>query len=100
MALVAATIWAGGRRAFALAGVLAGLAAATRYTAGLAIVLPLVLALHGEGRRRRVLALAAGSIVAFGGVLALAGHPQQYVQGLAFLGGPAGPQYRPPLGLV
>jgi hypothetical protein len=104
MAFVAAATWAGGRaasrRAFLLAGVLSGLAAATRYTAGLVAVVPLVLALLGEDRWRRAAAVVAGSAVAFVGVVALAGHPGDYAQGLAFLGGRANQQYGTPIGLV
>ena len=104
MAFVAAATWAGlragSRRAFVLAGVLAGLAAATRYTAGLVLVVPLVMALYGGDRRARLLAAAAGSAAAFAAVVALGGHPAEYVQGLAFLGGRAGQQYGTPIGLV
>jgi hypothetical protein len=123
MTLVAAAIWAGrraaSRRAFLLAGALAGLAAATRYTAGVVVVFVLVTALYGEDRPRRlrerrssirrifadcltdVLAVLAGSAIAFGAVVAMGGHPLQYVQGLAFLGGRAGQQYGGmPLGLL
>jgi Dolichyl-phosphate-mannose-protein mannosyltransferase len=99
-AFVAAAIWAGGRRSFLLAGVVSGLAAATRYNAGLVALVPLVLALLGEDRWRRAAAVAAGSAVAFAGVVALAGHPADYVRGLAFLGGRAAQQYGTPIGLV
>lgn len=104
MALVAAAIWAGARaagpRGFLLAGVLAGMAAATRYTAGLVAVVPLAMALLGDDRWRRAAAVAGGSAVAFAGVVALAGHPADYVRGIAFLGGRAGQQYGTPIGLV
>jgi hypothetical protein len=104
MAFVAAAIWAGARagsaRAYVLAGLLAGLAAATRYTAGLVAVVPLALALLGEDRWRRAAAVVAGSAVAFVGVVGLAGHPADYGRGLAFLGGRAGQQYGTPIGLV
>jgi hypothetical protein len=104
MAFVAAAIWAGSRaasrRAFLLAGLLAGLAAATRYPAGLVAIVPLLLALFGEDRRGRLGAVAAGSGAAFVVVVALAGHPADYFQGLAFLGGRAGQQYGTPIGLV
>jgi len=104
MAFVAAAIWAGARaaspRAFLLAGVLAGLAAATRYTAGLVAVVPLALALLSEDRWRRAAAVVAGSAAAFLGVVGLAGHPTDYARGLAFLGGRAGQQYGTPIGLV
>jgi Dolichyl-phosphate-mannose-protein mannosyltransferase len=104
MALVAAAIWAGARaasrRAFLLAGVLAGLAADTRYTSGLVAVVPLVMALFGADRRGRALAVVAGSAVAFAAVVALGGHPVEYLQGLAFLGERASQQYGTPIGLV
>lgn len=100
LGFVAAAIWAAGRRSLPLAGVLSGLAAATRYTAGLVAIVPLVLALYGDGRWRRVGSVVAGSAVAFFGVLALAGHPGDYLQGLAFLGGRATQQYGTPIGLV
>jgi Dolichyl-phosphate-mannose-protein mannosyltransferase len=104
MAFVAAAIWAGdraaGARGFLLAGVLAGLAAGTRYTAGLVAVVPLALALLGDDRWRRAATVLAGSAVAFAGVVALAGHPADYVRGLAFLGGRATQQYGTPIGLV
>jgi hypothetical protein len=104
-ALVAAAIWAGrraaSRRAFLLAGALCGLAAATRYTAGVVAVFVLVMVLYGEDRRGRALAAAGGSAAAFAGVVALGGHPLQYLQGLTFLGGRASQQYAAlPIGLV
>jgi hypothetical protein len=99
-AFVAAAIWAAGRRAFLAAGVLSGLAAATRYNAGLVALVPLAVALLGEERWRRAAIVAAGSAVAFAGVVALAGHPADYVRGLAFLGGRATGQYGTPIGLV
>jgi hypothetical protein len=104
MAFVAAAIWAGARagstRGFLLAGALAGLAAATRYTAGVVAIVPLALALLGQARWRRAAAVGAGSAVAFVAVVGLAGHPADYVRGLAFLGGRAGQQYGTPIGLV
>jgi Dolichyl-phosphate-mannose-protein mannosyltransferase len=105
MTLVAAAIWAGrraaSRRALLLAGSLAGLAAATRYTAGVVVVFVLVTALYGEDRPRRLLAVLAGSAIAFVAVVAMGGHPLQYIQGLAFLGGRAGQRYGGmPLGLL
>jgi MFS family permease len=96
-ALVAAAIWAGWRattrRWFLAAGALAGLAAATRYTAGLALVFPLVLVAYGEDRRARALSVLTGSAVAFTAVVAAEGHPLQLLQGLSFLGGRASQQY-------
>ena len=104
MAFVAAATWAGARaaswRGFLLAGALAGLGAATRYPAGLVAIVPLVLALLGSERWRRLAAVVAGSALAFVAAVAIAGHPTDYLQGLAFLGGRAGQQYGTPIGLV
>lgn len=105
MAFVAAAIWAGqratSRRAYLLAGILAGLAAATKYTAGIVAVYPLVMVLYGEDRRGRAAAVLTGSVLTCAAVVALGGHPVQYLQGLAFLGGRAGQQYGGmPLGLL
>lgn len=105
MALVAAATWAGlraqRRRGLLLAGVLSGLAAATRYTSGLVVVVPLVVALYAaEDRPARVGAVAAGSAVPFAAVMALGGHPVEYLQGLLFLGGRASQDYGTPIGLV
>lgn len=97
MALVAAAIWAGARAAsrpgFLLAGVLCGLAAATKYTAGAVAIFPLLGALYEEDRWGRALAVLGGALLGFGGVLASAGHPLQYVQGLNFLADRAAQRY-------
>jgi hypothetical protein len=105
-ALVAAAMWQGGRAAtrsgFVMAGLLCGLAAAAKQTAGVVVVFPLVLILlGGQDRRGRVLSLVAGSTAGFAGVVALAGHPGDYLRGLAFLGTRAGQRYGDlPLGLI
>ncbi len=85
-AALAAGVRARGPRGFALAGALAGLAAAAKYTGGLALV-P-VLALAWPAGRRAAAAALAGSAVAFAvpGLVMLA-HPTAYLQGIAFLGG-------------
>jgi Dolichyl-phosphate-mannose-protein mannosyltransferase len=93
MALAGAAMWMGrraaSRRPFLFTGVLCGLAAATKYTAGVVVVFPLVLALYEEDRRGRVLALFGGASLAFGVVFSLAGHPAEYLHGVAFLAGRA-----------
>lgn len=103
-AFAAAAIWASsraaGRRGFLLAGLLSGLAAATRYTAGVVVLVPLVMLLFGQDRQARALATLAGSAVAFAVLVALGGHPVQYLQGLEFLGGRAGEPYGTPIGLL
>jgi hypothetical protein len=105
MALVASALWtgqrAGSRRAFLLSGVLCGLAAATKYPAGLVAVFPIVMASHEEDRRGRMLSVLAGSCLALGAVFALAGQPLHYLQGLAFLAGRARAPYGDlPIGLL
>jgi 4-amino-4-deoxy-L-arabinose transferase-like glycosyltransferase len=104
-ALVAAAVWLGlkaeSRRGFLSAGLLCGLAAATKYTSGLVLVFPLVLILFGEDRTGRTAAALAGSVLAFAGVVALAGHPLEYLQGLTFLGERASKGYGDvPIGFV
>jgi len=88
-ALVTAALWAGQRaetrRWFALAGVLAGLAAASKYTGGAALVYVLARALTGADRRASVLASVGGCAAAFLAVMAPAGHLRDYWDGLGFL---------------
>jgi len=90
-AFVAAAIWAGQRaetrRWFALAGVLAGLAAASKYTGGAVLVYVLAAALIGPDRRASVLASVGGCAGAFLVVMAPAGHLRDYWDGLGFLFG-------------
>ena len=97
MAMAAAALWAAlrasGPRGYALAGALCGLAAATKYTAGVALVFVLALGLLGEDRWRRSIAAVTGSAVPFLAVMASAGHPGEYLQGLVFLSGRAGGTY-------
>lgn len=105
MALVALTLWAGqraaGRGGFLLAGVVCGLAAATKYTSAAAAVYLVVLVLAGPDRWRRLVAAAGGAALAFTAVFVPAGHPLDFLRGLAFLGGRAGQEYAGlPLGLV
>jgi 4-amino-4-deoxy-L-arabinose transferase-like glycosyltransferase len=98
MAFEAAAFWAALRasrgRGYALAGALCGLAAATKYTAGSALVFVLALALLGDDRWRRSLAGLAGAALTFIGAMASAGHPLQYLDGLAFLSGRASGTYQ------
>lgn len=103
-ALVAATllagVGAGSRRGFATAGVLAGLAAAAKYTGGLSLVYVLVMALQSPDRRGNLLSAVAGAAAAFGlpGLIMLV-HPRDYLGGLVFLGGRGYAQsYGTPLG--
>lgn len=105
MALVALTFWAGqragGRGGFLLAGVVCGLAAATKYTSAAAAVYLVVLVLAGPDRWGRLVAAAGGAAIAFAAVFVPATHPLDYLRGLAFLGGRAGQEYAGlPLGLV
>jgi len=79
---------AGRVRAFAAAGALCGLAAATKYTGGLVIVFVLAMALQSGDRRRTVSASLIGAALAFAIPSAVALlHPAAYGAGLAFLGG-------------
>ena len=90
-AFVAGGLWAGQRaetrRWFALAGVLAGLAAASKYTGGAALVYVLARALTGAGRRASALAAVGGCAAAFLVVMAPASHLREYGDGLGFLVG-------------
>ena len=93
---------AAGALGFAAAGTFCGLAAATKYTGGLAIVFVLAMALQSDQRRRMVTASLAGALIAFAIPLAIALlHPAEYASGLAFLGGRGfGYHYGTPLGWV
>jgi hypothetical protein len=101
-ALAAASLWLALRAktpaAFAVAGLAAGLAAATKYTAGAVLVFVLVLALLEGGERRdraaAALAAVAGAALPVAGLLVTGGHLPEYVRGLAFLGGRAGASYQ------
>jgi hypothetical protein len=91
-ALVAAATWtaqrAAGRRSFALAGALAGVAAATKYTAGAVLAYVLWQALAGPDRRGRAGVAVLGATLAGAVLLApQAGHWRDYWEGLAFLVG-------------
>src|SRR5262249_57580547 len=87
---------------FAAAGALCGLAAATKYTGGLAIVFVLAMALQSDQRWRMVTGSLAGALFAFATPSAIALlHPADYASGLAFLGGRGfGYHYGTPLGWV
>jgi 4-amino-4-deoxy-L-arabinose transferase-like glycosyltransferase len=105
-ALVAAALWAAlranGPRGILVAGALCGLAAAAKYSGGVALVAVFVLAFTGEERRRRVQMAVLGALVAFavpGSIMLL--HPVEYLGGLAFLGGNAyGVHHQVPIGLI
>lgn len=104
-AFVAAAIWAGlqgaTRPASVLAGVLCGLAGATKYTAGLVLVLPLAMVIGERDWQGRALATVAGAAIAFVAVVAVVGHPLEQLQGLTFLAGRAGQKYADlPIGIV
>lgn len=106
MLLVAGTVWAtvrmdGDRSAFE-AGFLCGLAGATKYIGGLAIVLPLLVALiGGEARLRRAGLVLTGSAVGFAmPFLPLLDHLGDYVGGLHFLAGRSAGSYGGSIGLV
>jgi 4-amino-4-deoxy-L-arabinose transferase-like glycosyltransferase len=93
-ALVAASMWAGLRgrtpAGFAVAGVLAGLAAAAKYTGGLVLLVGLAAAWSLPDRRRLVTSAIVGAAVAFAlPCLVVVLHPGDYLYGLAFLGGNA-----------
>jgi len=93
---------AGAALGFAAAGALCGLAAATKYTGGLAIVFVLAMALQSDQRWRMMTASLAGALLAFAIPLAIVFlHPADYASGLAFLGGRGfGYHYGTPLGWV
>jgi hypothetical protein len=88
-AFVAAALWAGQRaetrRWFVLAGGLAGLAAASKYTGGAALVYVLARALTGADRRASVPASVAGFALAVAVAMVPAGHFREYWDGLGFL---------------
>jgi 4-amino-4-deoxy-L-arabinose transferase-like glycosyltransferase len=104
LAFMALALWVAGRAdsraGWAVAGVAAGLAAGTKYTAGVVAVYLLVLALHGPDRRARVLALVGGSLLAFLAALAPAGHPLQLVDGFRFLAQRSAWDYGLPIGFL
>jgi 4-amino-4-deoxy-L-arabinose transferase-like glycosyltransferase len=107
LGFVALALWLGGRahdtRGWALAGVAAGLAAGTKYTAGLVIVyLALLLVLQpGAERGRRLAVVAGAALVTFLVILAPVGHPQALLDGIRFLGGRAVAGYgNLPIGFV
>ncbi len=88
-ALATAAIWAGqradSRRGYLAAGVLAGLAAASKYTAGAALVYVLMRALTGPRRGSAALSALLGCLLAVVVVLLPAGHLDGYWGGLGFL---------------
>ena len=103
--LLAAVFWAGtvagSRRGFLLAGFLCGLAAATKYTSGVAIVYLLVLAVSAEDRPWRAASALAGAALAFTAPLLLAAPPERYLEGLRFLARRSAEGYGSlPIGLI
>jgi 4-amino-4-deoxy-L-arabinose transferase-like glycosyltransferase len=104
LAFLALALWAGGRAesrvGWAVAGAAAGLAAGTKYTAGVVAVYLLVIALHGPDRRARVLTLVGGSLLAFLAALAPAGHPLQLLDGFRFLAQRSAWNYGLPIGFI
>ena len=90
-AFLALALWLGGRagdrRGWVLAGAAAGLAAATKYTYGaVAVYLLVQVVTEAVDRRGRALAAAGGLLAASLVVFLPAGHPDQFWQGLQFLG--------------
>ena len=103
--LLTVVLWSGlaasSRRGFLLAGALCGLAAATKYTSGVAIFYLLVLALSSEDRVWSVGSVLAGAAAAFAAPLLLAAPPDRYLEGLRFLAGrSAEAQGSLPIGLI
>jgi hypothetical protein len=83
-----AAVTARSPRAFAAAGVLTGLAAAAKYTGGVAIVFVLAMAWQSSARWAALAGATAAAAVAFAlpcAVMVL--HPKDYLTGLLFLGG-------------
>lgn len=78
-----------GDRGALLAGVLAGLAIAAKYSAGLVLVYLLVYSLRGRSRARASAILLASALAVVLLLVALTGHPLAYLQGLGFLAGRA-----------
>jgi hypothetical protein len=96
---LALTLWLGARatstRGWLLAGVAAGLAAASKYTFGAVAVYLLLLTLHLPAERWRSLGAATlGAVLAFAATLLSTLHPVQLAHGLGFLGGRALAQYQ------
>jgi len=104
IAFMALALWIGGRAhsraGWAIAGVAAGLAAGTKYTAGVVAVYLLVLVFWGPDRRARMAALVGGSLLAFVAALAPAGHPLQLLDGVRFLAQRSAWNYGLPIGFV
>lgn len=99
-AALLAAVRASEERGFAAAGALCGLAAAVKYTGGLAIVFVLALALQSSHRRRMALVAVAGAAAAFAiTCTVILVRPSTYLSGLAFLGGRGfGRDFGTPLG--
>ncbi len=106
VALVAAVIWAGLRAAgpsgFLLAGLLAGLGAATKYHyGGLVFLVPLVMALQVRDRRSNLIALFGGSAVGFAAPFVATGRlPGPWLDGLRYDSARVAGGYGLPVGWV
>jgi hypothetical protein len=104
MALVAATILAStrllGLRSAMVAGLLAGLAAATKYTPGLVVLVPLLVCLHLPDRHRMAPLLLATAAATFVATTLLADSPAQVLAGLEFLLTRAAEAHAGPIGLT
>jgi 4-amino-4-deoxy-L-arabinose transferase-like glycosyltransferase len=90
-ALLVLAMWLGGRAesraGWAVAGVVAGLAAGTKYTFGLVAVYLVVLAIQGPDRRARLAAVTGGALLAFLALLLPSGQLLQFLDGFRFLAG-------------
>ena len=88
-ALAAAAVWAAqradSRRSYLAAGALAGLAGASKYTAGAALAYVLIRALTGPRRAASALSALLGCLLAIALVMLPAGHLGGYWDGLGFL---------------
>ena len=103
---VAAAMWAAlrarDRRGFAMAGLMCGLAAASKYTGGVVLVFVVAMAWREEGRGRMVRAAVVAAALGFAipsAVVVL--HPVAYAGGLLFLGSRASGNFSTlPLGWI
>src|SRR5207302_579556 len=88
-ATATAAVWAAqradSRRSYLAAGALAGLAGASKYTAGAALAYVLIRALTGPRRAASALSALLGCLLAIALVMLPAGHLGGYWDGLGFL---------------
>ena len=99
-ASLSAAVAAGRQSGFWLAGLLAGLAAATKYTGGLIILAPLILAWGREDRVRVWALTVLGAAIGFVLPFLLVGHAGDYLDGFRFLSRRAATAYDRPIGLI